>query len=245
MAANLTFLSMQQEVLDNVAKSGSLNLQSGANLQVRVQTWINRAQLWLSRKVDLLNYDLTTATVAGQQTYAFPSTLRRSYTMRLIDGLNSRRLACTMPWEMDRKVPYAPALTQARSWFYIPFKETLTFQLFPIPDNVYGLELRCSLYPNDLVNPTDLSQYTDCDDAIIAYATMFAFRWLQETKDAEFWEEAGNEMVKMIKENADEAHRYVDWSPTPEGFSSHDIDFSGDYFNNPFIRDTNLNTWWR
>ena len=146
---------------------------------------------------------------------------------------------------MDRKVPYAPALTQARSWFYIPFKETFTFQLFPIPDNVYGLELRCSLYPADLVNPTDVSQYQNCDDAIIAYATMFAFRWLQETKDAEFWENCGNEIVRMIKENTDEAHRYVDWSPGPEGFSSHDIDFSGDYFNNPFIRDTNLNTWWR
>lgn len=245
MAANLTYKQMQNEALDNVAKSGVLTLQSGTQLNTRMANWVNRGQLWLSRRVDLLNYDLTSATVLGQQTYSFPSNLRRSYSMRLIDGLNSRKLSCTMPWEMDRKVPYAPALTTARSWFYVPYKETFTFQLFPIPDNVYTLELRCSLYPNDLVSDNDVSQYQNCDDAIIAYATMFAFRWLQESSDAKEWELYGDEIVAMIKDNSDDAHRYVDWSPGPEGFSSHDIDYSGDYFNNPFVRDTNLNTWWR
>lgn len=245
MAGTLTFQQLQNEALDNVAKSGVLTLQSGTTLNTRMGTWVNRAQLWIARKADLLAYDFTSSTVASQQTYAFPNNVRRVFSLRLLDGLNSRKLSCVMPWEMDRKVPNASALTTARSWFYTPYKETGTFQLFPIPDNVYSLEIRCSLYPTNMVNPADVSQYTNADDAIIAYATMFAFRWLQETKDARDWEIFGNEVVAMLKENADEANRFVDWSPTAEGFSAHDIDFTGQYFNNPFVRDTNLTTWWR
>lgn len=245
MAGNLNFQQMQNEALDNVAKSGLLTLQSGTTVATRMATWVNRAQLWIARRADLLNFDYTTSTVANQQSYAFPPQIRRIFTMRLLDGLNSRKLACVLPWEMDRKVPSPSSLTSARSWFYVPFKETLTFQLFPLPDNVYTLELRCSQYPTDLVTATSVSQYTNCDDAIVAYATMFAFRWLQETSDAADWMRYGDEIVDMIRENADEAHRYADWSPSPDGFSVNGTDAVGDWVNNPFVRDTNLNSWWR
>lgn len=239
----LTFQQMQDEALDNVAKSGLLTLQSGTALAIRMSTWVNRAQLWIDRKVDLLQYDLTSVTVANQQTYSFPTGLRRVFTLRLLDGLNSRKLKCIMPWEADKNVPNASSTTTQRSMFYIPYMNTLTFQLFPIPDGVYTLELRCSKFPADMANTTDISSLINCDDAIIAYATMFAFRWLQELKDANEWESYGNRIIKEIKENNDDAQQYIDWDPAAEGFSVNGQVYTGDYVNNPFVRSGSLNTW--
>lgn len=242
----LTFQQMQNEALDNVAKSGVLTMQSGTVLSTRMAAWINRAQLWVDRKCDMLQYDFTSATVTNQQTYSFPSGLRKVYTIRLIDGLMSRKLICVLPWEADKRIPNASSTATQRSEFYVPYGNTFTFQLFPIPDAAYTLELRASLYPSDLVNSTDQSALYNADDAIIAYATMFAFRWLQELKDAADWESYGNRIVKDLNENYDESQQYIDWSPAADGFSVNGGNSSvGDYANNPFIRSTNLNGWGR
>lgn len=246
MATKLTYQQMQDEALDNVAKSGVLTLQSGTTLATRMGTFVNRAQLWVDRKCDSLYYDFTSATVAGQQTYSFPSNLRRVFTLRLLDGLMSRKLTPILPWEMDQKIPNASSFTQARSEFYVPYSNTFTFQLFPIPDAVYTLELRASLFPSDMTNPADTSTLFQCDDAIVAYSTMFAFRWLQELKDASDWEAYANRIMKEVNEVTDDAQQYVDWAPTMEGFSVNGSGaYTGDYVNNPFIRSANLNTWGR
>lgn len=245
MAGILTRAEIETEALDNIAKGGALTMQSGTVLSSRMTNWVNRSQLWVSRRADLLQYIWSTATVAGQQFYAFPSNLRQVFGMKLEDGLNSRKLTCMMPWEYDRKVPLPSSITQLRSWFYIPYKQSGQFELFPIPDAVYTLRLRGSLYPNDFTSATAVTQFTGCDDALIAYATSMGFRWLQESKDAADWERQGNEIVALVKENAADDTTFVDWEPASEGFSSTDTEFTGQYYSNPFIRDGNLNTWWR
>lgn len=243
MAGLLTRAQMENEALDNVAKSGLLTLQSGATLGSRMTTWVNRSQLWISRKAELLQSTMTTSTVANQKTYSFPSNLRNVYTMRLIDGLNSRKLTAIMPWETDRRIPYPEGTTVARSAFYIPYKRTLTFELFPIPQDVYSLVLRCGLYPVDMAASTDVSQFDRCDDAIVAYATMFAFRWLQELKDAKDWENYGDTILKDIITDADEAELYLDWAPVADGFATGPAGYTGESWNNPFVRDNSLNGW--
>lgn len=245
MAGVLTRAQIENEALDNLAKSGSLTLQSGTALSTRITNWVNRSQQWVSRRADLLQYIWSTSTVAGQQFYAFPSNLRQVFGMKLEDGLNSRKLSCVMPWEFDRKAPYPPSITQHRSWFYVPYKNTGQFELFPIPDGVYTLRLRGSLYPNDFTSAGAVSQFTGCDDALVAYATSMGFRWLQELKDAADWEAQGDRIVALVKENAADDTTFVDWEPVSEGFSTNDGEFSGQYYANPFIRDGNLNTWWR
>ena len=139
MAGVLTRAQIENETLDNLAKSSLMTLQSGDAMSTRVTRWVNRAQQWVARRADLLQGYVTTSTVASQQTYAFPTGMRKVYTLRLMDGLNSRKLDCTMPWEMDRRVPMPAALTTLRSWFYVPYKNTGTFELFPIPDTTYTI----------------------------------------------------------------------------------------------------------
>lgn len=244
MAGSLTRAQIENEALDNIAKSGLLTLQSSTALSTRMTGWVNRAQLWVARRADFLQFISSASTIASQQFYAFPDKLRKVYGIKLEDGLNSRKLTCMMPWEFDRKVPMPSASTTLRSWFYVPYKQTSQFELFPIPDGAYTLRMRYSVYPTDFTGATAVSQYTYLDDAIIAYSTMFGFRWLQELKDAADWAKVGDEIVAYQKENYDDSRMFPDWEPMAEGFGF-DTEYSDQYYNNPFVRDGNLNTWWR
>lgn len=245
MAGTLTRTEIEDEALDNVAKSGVLTLQSGTTLRTRMTTWVNRAQLWIAWKADILALEATTATVASQSSYSFPNAYRKIYSLRLIDGLQSRKLTCVMPWEMDQKVPSPSSQTTQRSSFYTPFKDTGTFELFPIPDGIYTLTLRYSAYPDNFTSATAYSQFTNADAAIVAYATMFAFRWLQELKDAKDWEGQGDMIVAKLEEANDPNQIYPDWAPALEGYSASGGALPGEYYNNPFINSANVNTWWR
>lgn len=245
MAGVLTRKQIEDEALDNIAKSGLLTLQSQTTLATRMTTWVNRSQQWIARRSDLLQYIESASTVTNQQFYAFPNNLRKVYGMKLEDGLNSRKLTCIMPWEFDRKVPLPSSITKLRSWYYVPYKNTGQFELFPIPDKAYTLRLRHSVYPTDFTSTTAVSQYTGCDDAIVAYATMFGFRWLQELKDAEDWKRQGDGIIAFVEENQNDTNQFPDWSPAAEGFSTIDVEFTGQYYANPFIRDGNMNSMWR
>lgn len=244
MAGVLTRTQIEQEILDNAAKSGALTLQSGTLLSARITTWVNRAQLWIARRADLLQATATSSTVASQQSYAFPSNFRNIYTLKLEDGLMSRKIQCILPWQFDQKIPLPSVMNEERSWFYVPYKDTGTFELFPIPDDVYTVRLRYSYYPADFTSATATSEYTNCDDAIVAYGTMFMFRWLQELKDAAVWEALGNQIVDSNNKLSTEAEQFVDWAPVYEGYSAQNGDsFIGDYPNNPFV--SGLNSWGR
>lgn len=243
MAGVLTRTQIENEALDNVAKRGSLTLQSGTTLAARMTIYVNRAQLLIARKADLLQYTATASTIASQQSYALPTGLRKLFSLVLQDGLESRKLKCIMPMEFDGKVPLPSSQTTSRSWFYVPYKDSETFDLFPLPDDTYTLKMRYSLYPSDFTSATAVSQYTNCDDALVAYSTMFAFRWLQELKDASYWEKVGNDIIKLVEENYDESEQFPDWTPQAEGFSMVDTQLTGESYNNPFIRDNNLSTW--
>lgn len=243
MAGVLTRQQIEQEVLDNAAKSGALTLQSGTLLSSRVTVWVNRAQQWIARRADLLQATATTSTVASQQSYSFPSNFRNIYTLRLEDGVDSVKLDCVLPWQMDTYVPLPSALTTGKSLYYVPYKDTGTFELYPIPDDTYTIRLRYSYLPSDFTSSTAVSEFTNCDDALIAYGTSFMFRWLQEIKDADQWEAYGNRIIDDVVKLSAEAEQFIDWSPYYQGFSTNPNGAPGDYVNNPFIKDMNLNIW--
>lgn len=246
MAGVMTQQDIANEALDNVAKKDVLTLQSGVTLATRMTIFVNRAQLWIARRSDILYNTYTATTIVNQQSYALPPAMRRLFSIRLLDGLQSRKLTCVLPWEMDKKIPSPSSITTGRSGYYTPYGDTLNFELFPIPDAAYTLKLRSSVYPTDFTSPTAVSQYTNCDDALVAYSTMFAFRWLQELKDAASWEKFGDDIIDKVDELNSESIIFPDWSPQAEGFSiSGDAFFIGEDYNNPFVQNNNPGTWWR
>lgn len=240
MAGLLTRQEMNYEVMDNMAK-GALTLQSGVSLSDRVNIYLNRAQIKIARKDDFLQATATASTVADQQTYSFPSNFRSIYTLRFLDGIDSRKLTCVMPSEMDARIPDLTVYTSQRSWFYVPYKETMTFQLFPVPPDIYTLELRYSYFPTALTASDQTSDYTNLDDALVAFATMYGFQWMQELKDAAYWKVIGDEIVRDHKLLI--AEEYPDWSPYSEGFTTAPRGYTGDYWNNPFVRGSGITEW--
>lgn len=244
MAGTLTRLQMVQEVLDNMAKTGSLTLQSGATLSSRAITYLNRAQNLVARQGDYLQYIATASTVAGQRTYQFPSGFRSIFDIRLglsTTDINTRKLTMVQPETMDRQIPAPDVYAQTYPWFYVPYMNTETFELFPLPDQAYLMTLRYSTMPTALTTDAQVSDYTSIDDALVAYATMYGFRWMQELKDATYWEGIGNAVIKAYETMIEDS--FPDWSPQMQGFSVTPTGYTGEYWNNPFVRDSSITEW--
>lgn len=241
MAGTMTRLQMANEIMDNMAKGSSLVLQSGTPLLSRCTDFLNRAQYLIARKEDFLQATALATTIAGQLSYSLPSRFRSIFDMRFLDGINTRKLICVLPEEFDKRIPAPDVYTAQRSWFYVPYKNTGTFELFPIPPDAFTLKLRYSYFPAPLASDSQVSDYTDLDDALVAYGTMYGFRWMQELKDAAFWEKTGADVVQAQRELQDE--NFPDWSPYSQGFSVSGGGYTGEYWNNPFVRSDTLTQW--
>jgi hypothetical protein len=234
MSGTLTRLQMATEVLDNISRSSVGQTRSQTTLANRVVTWLDRAGVKIARQEDLLFQIATAPTVADQLSYVFPENIRAVYSLRLEDGNNSIKLQCYMPWEFDQMVPKPDTTTTARPSVYIPYKTTNTFELYSIPDDSYTMRLRYSYWPASLTTDSSVSDYTYMDDVLIYYATSEGFKWLQELKDADFWQKRGDEaLVAAIKA---EREAYPDWEQKGRGFSSQ-TPYIGEYYNDPFVRE--------
>lgn len=233
MAGTLTLAEMRTEVLDNLTQEGIMTTANGVTLSTMADRWINRAQNRIARMHNLIWTEQTTSTAASQQRYAFDSKMRSIQSLRLEDGMNSLKLTLVMPSRIDSAIPKPDEHTEDRPAFYIPYENTNTFELFPIPDAIYTLRIRCSLWPTALSADGDRSDYTYLDDVIIAYATMYGYQWLQEMNDSKFWKAIGNDELKA-QINA-EVSKFPDWVMIREGFSAGASGFIGEYYNNPFV----------
>ena len=234
MAGTLTRLQMANEILDNLAKRSSLTLPSGDVLSTRVVRWLNQAQRLVSREADLLFKIGTASTVTDQQSYALPTDINALFSIRLEDGMNSRRLLMRQPWEFDSVEPMPSAVSTGIPVYYIPYKTTNTFELFPIPDAVYTMRLRYSYWAPDLSSDSSTTDFTYMDDVLICFGTMYGFRWLQESKDASYWEARGKEALEDAIANAMQS--FPDWEPVSKGFDSRSGRPLGEYYNDPFTR---------
>lgn len=233
MAGTLTRLQMSTEVLDNLSRSSSGITRNQATLATRVVTWLDRASLKVARQEDLLFSIATATTIADQKDYAMPDNIRALFSIRVENGLNSRKLECAMPRDFDLKAPKPNEITSFVPSIYVPYKTTNTFELFPIPDQAYILRLRYSFWPGRLATDASLSDYSYMDDVLIYYATSEGFKWLQELKDADFWQKRGDEaLAAAIRAERD---AFPDWEPVLEGFSLTSRGVMGEYWNNPFI----------
>lgn len=236
MAGTLTRLQMANEVLDNMGRASTAATRSGSTLASRAVTWLDRASLRIARKESLLFTEATASTVADQKTYALPSNLRQLISIRLENGNNSRKLNCLMPREFDRMYPKPDQETTAAPDWYVWVKNTLTFELFRIPDAVYTMRLRYGYWPSLLSTDASTSDFTHMDDVLIYLATADGFRWLQELVDASSWHKRGMDAL----EDALKAERDLipDWAPQAAGFTTSPPYPIGDYWNEPFaIRD--------
>ena len=233
MAGTYTGQEMVNMVLDNLGRSGSATTRSGTTMETMALRWLNFAQWIVAREEDLLYDERTAATVDGRPRYDFPSDSRAIYSLRVEDGLSSKKLTCEMPSNMDKYVPKPDETSENLPDYYVPLYNTQTFELYPIPDAAYVLRLRLSYWPAVLTLAT-YSTYTRMDDALIAYATSLGFKYLQELEDASWWEK---EAVKVLGRCIKAAREFLpDWEPEYLGFTTSPPQSVGEYYNDPLMR---------
>ena len=201
----------------------------------RIMLWVNWAQ---SQIADWHTYEemgrvLTGSTVANQKRYGFPDQMKDIMSMTLQDGASSSKLTYVYYREFDAKVPRPEQTTTGRPNWYVDFGTQ--FELYRIPDTVYTLNLRASIYPTDYaVSTTSTASALVRKDALItAVATMFGFLSLRELEDATYWK---NEVAKpLFIASLETDHRDVDWTPIARGFDTRAERIS-DYANNPLVQ---------
>lgn len=138
----------------------------------------------------------------GTYRYAFPSDMKESLGIRLIDGVNSYLLIeQTADW-LDRHDPNPPASSTGTPSFYCV--DGRYYEIYPRPDQAYTIYIRYTRWPTALSVDTDVCLITDVDEALIAGASQRAFESRQEYDDAAFWERRFEKLVReaVIQDSA-------------------------------------------
>lgn len=165
-----------------------LNLQprdDGITL-IAVEEAINDAQKVIASIRDfdeLMTLDTTHATtVADQKLYHIDTdfSLVRAkdiFSIRLMDGANSRKLEYVPFRSLDERVPYTEITGTGRSKYYAIRGKYV--ELYPIPDDAYSLYVQHSQWPAVMTADANETEFADIDHVIIALATDMALASLE------------------------------------------------------------------
>ena len=175
-------------------------------------------------------------TVASRKRYGFPTRMKDIYSMTLQSGASSRVLTYTYGREFDKKIPRPETASEGKSSLYVDYG--LNFELYKIPDAIYDLTLRCSIYPKDMTAHVDGDDATSDllrkDALVVALATWFGFLSLREVEDATYWKDEVAD--KLYVSSVESDHSAEDWSTVARGFTTAGgITVSGEYWTSPFV----------
>ena len=219
---------MRDEVRENIKRT----ITGVSN--ARINRWLNWAQDYIS---DLHTYeemrksDSTLVTVASDNSLTWPTRMKDLYTLRLVDGANSRKLIYVHPREFDVKIPRAATYSEGRPSWYVDYGST--FELFMIPDAVYNMTGRFSQYPIDFAADSSTSALLRKDALLCAVTTVFGFWTLRELEDAAYW---GSQLVPPLYEaSLTGDHSAEDWTPVARGFGQGVATIVGEWWKSPFV----------
>jgi hypothetical protein len=219
--------NMRDEVRENIKRT----IDGVSN--ARINTWLNWGQGYLA---DLHTYeemhsnDTSKATNTTNNTVAWPTRMKDLYSMKVLDGARSRKLTYVHPRNFDRTIPRPATYSENLPEWYVDY--STTFELFPIPDAVYSLVIRCSVYPADFASDATESSLLRKDAVMCGIATVFGFWSLRELEDATYW---GQQVVPPLYEaSLTSDHSGEDWTPVARGFQSQATALTGQWWTNPF-----------
>lgn len=199
----------------------------------RLDTWLNWAQGYLA---DLHTYeemhsnDTSKSTADGSVSVTWPTRMKDLYSMTVQDGARSRKLIYVHARDFDREIPRPATYSEGLPSWYVDYGST--FELFQIPDAIYSLVIRCSVYPADFADDDAESTLLRKDALICAIATVFGFWTLRELEDATYW---GQTIVPPLYEaSLTSDHSGEDWVPIARGFRAQAPILQGNWWQNPF-----------
>ena len=131
--------------LDNIKTEMRASLGGRTDLDSRLTTVINLAQMRIARKhrweeLEALYTNTTafTSTPASDKFLALPANVRDIYSVRLIDGSNSRKLTRVPNRTWDKRLPEPEYYATGRPTLYTLRRNIM--ELWKVPDAAYSLE---------------------------------------------------------------------------------------------------------
>lgn len=201
---------LRDEVRSNIRRSTS------SIADTRINTWLDWSQ---QRIADIHTWEemrkvYTTPTVADTKRYPFPTRMKDIFSLTLQDGDNSRKLIYVPSRLMDRIKPRPETLTTGRPKWYVDYGDR--FELVTIPDAVYSLKMRCSIYPIAFASDTASSVLVNKDRLIVIAGTIEGYKAI---KEGDYVKEWVGYYGTALQEALNSDHSAVDWQPVARGFT--------------------------
>lgn len=208
----------------------------GATL-LAVEQAINEAQKDIARVKDfdeLMVLDTTHAfTVISKKLYHITTDLalvrpKDIYTIRYMDGADSRKLTYVAPRDIDESIPYTEIFTTGRPKWYTRRGKYL--ELFRIPDAAKSLYIMHSQWPAVLTLDADETPYDNLDDVIVTLAADIALSIIEEGVAGSWFQRAQQLLGVVLKE--DETRPDIFYVAQP--FSAKERKVLGSYWLSPW-----------
>lgn len=229
--SNTTASTLINRALDNASRLSTTTTKAGTTLSNFGIDVLNRTMTRMARKHDFreLKKIYSTSTIHATRTYAFPAQYKTIYDFRVIDGSSSVKLELAQGQYFDEMVPYPEAQTEGRPRWYVPYGNN--FDLYPIPDAVYTVYLKCTIWPTIITATTDSVVFdSDKDDLLVYGMTEELFQLLQMHEDAAVY---GAKFKIAFKDAIDVDGKYPDWNPVGRGFDYTKDRYVGDPWKDP------------
>ena len=138
---------------------------------------------WIGTAIDITDTGTGTHTVtAYRERLAKPDECRYIYSIRLIDGAESKKLTPMTPRKIDLYEPFGQQSDPARPTHYIEWKDWL--QLYPIPDDTYVIKIRYFKWQTAFASGSSTAEISHIDDIIIKSAAIHVWEILGEPEQA-------------------------------------------------------------
>ncbi len=225
-------MSMDREDFRGEVRENIKRTISGVS-DIRINRWLNWSKDYIA---DLHTYeemrkaDNTLRTADGDNTLSWPTRMKDLYSLKLVDGSNSRKLTYVNPRHFDDVIPRSATYSENRPAWYVDYGSN--FELFPIPNAIYNMTARFSQYPIDFATDASECELLRKDALITAVATVFGFWTLREVEDAAYW---GSQLVPPLYEaSLTSDHSAEDWVPVARGFGGGTSVVAGNWWESPF-----------
>lgn len=206
----LTLTQIRTEVRDNILR----DVNGFSN--DRIDRHINWAQQRIADRhtFEEMRKYTTGATVDGQKRYSFPARMKDIYDITVQDGDSSRKLDYVNSRYFDMIKPRPEADTEDRPHIYVDYG--VEYELYPIPGQVYTLNIRYSEYPVALTVAGEESALLNKDHVIVACATAMCFYSLVEMEMGAYWDKTV--FKTYFDESVTSDHSAEDWTPVARGY---------------------------
>ena len=217
------------EVLANVGRVGDTSLST------RLDRWYMRALYRICRAYDFreMNRNTYFNTEAGVKEYELHDRCKDILSVVLVNDTISTKLEYIPPRALDESVPYPEAWATGVPTHYSRYWNQI--EMWKIPDAVYRVNVRQSLYPGECTSDGDECIYVRKDDMVAAFMTAETYKLQMENDEYIRWM---TDAMRMLKEYKQEEENQPDYAPVARPYGVASV-YNGNGWDNPFIKGGN------